>query len=82
MNTPAGFVYKVQGGKLYKLKKSLYGLKLSSGAWFKRFNSTLKGFEYSQVLANHALFTKRSHNSKVIILIVYKDDIIIMGDNA
>ena len=62
--------------KVCKLKKSLYGLKQSPRAWFKRFTKTVKQQWCLQGQADHTLFTKFSATGKIAILIVYVDDII------
>ena len=67
--------------KVCRLKKSLYGLKQSLRAWFKRFSDTLHQLGYKQGQANHTLFTKIDNDGKRTVLIVYADDIIITGDN-
>ena len=59
MRVPPRFEQEVETEKVCKLKKSLYGLKKSPRAWFKKFNRTLNqlGYQYGQ--ANHTLFTSK-----------------------
>ena len=80
MKIPPGFEKGEKVGKVCKLYCSLYGLKQSPRAWFKRFSSTLTRFGYKQGEANHTLFNKHVTSGKRPILIVYVDDIIIIGD--
>ena len=63
-----------------RLKKALYGLKQFSQAWFDRFAKTMVKYGYTQCQANHTLFLKFSSEKKIVILIVYVDDIILTGD--
>jgi len=68
-------------GKICKLYRSLYGLKQSSRVWFKKFSSTLINFRYKQGATDYTLFTKHGENGNKAILIMYVDDIIIIGDD-
>ena len=82
MSLPPGFVDKYGVGKVCKLKKSLYGLKQSPRAWFERFSKVVKKFGFLQSQADHTLFYRHSKEGKVAILIVYVDDIILIGDDC
>jgi hypothetical protein len=80
MDTPPGFEDKI-GSKVCNLKKSLYGLKISSRAWFEKFTQSMKKQGYIQGQADHTLFTKFSLDGKIVVLIVYVDDIILTVDD-
>ena len=41
MTQPEGFVNPKDAGKVYKLKRSIYGLKQASRSWNKRFNDEI-----------------------------------------
>ena len=64
-----------------RLLKALYGLKQSPRAWFGRFSLAMKK-RYSQLYRDHSLFHRHSNIEKITILIVYVDDIIIIGDDS
>ena len=81
MKVPLGFEEEMGNSKVCKLHKSPYGLKQSPRAWSKKFSSTLTDFGCKQGNADHTLFTKHTTNGKKSILIVYVDDIIIIGDD-
>ncbi|KAH9791507.1 hypothetical protein KPL71_003788 [Citrus sinensis] len=80
MKPPPGFNEKFRT-KVYKLKRSLYGLKQFHRAWFERFTNFVKSQGYDQGQYDHTLFTKRSIEDKIYVLIVYVDDIILTGDD-
>ena len=66
--------------QVYRLRKSLYGLKQSPKAWFGRFTSFMKSIGYKQSNSDHTLFLK--HNEEQITaLIVYVDDMIVTGND-
>ncbi|KAA0048527.1 transportin-3 isoform X1 [Cucumis melo var. makuwa] len=80
MSPPPGFEAQF-GQQVYKLQKSLYGLKQSPRAWFDRFTTFVKSQGYSQGHSDHTLSTKASKTGKIAILIVYVDDIVLTGDD-
>ena len=45
MELPPGFEDQLGRGKMCRLKKSLYGLKQSPRAWFKKFTQSMKAWD-------------------------------------
>jgi hypothetical protein len=80
MQIPPGFDTAETEGKVLRLHRSLYGLKQSPRAWFDRFRRAVLQLGYKQSNADHTLFYKRNM-SRLTILIVYVDDIVITGDD-
>lgn len=72
MTTTLGFNMLNVQWKVCKLKKILYELKQSLGAWFGRFRIAI----VKTWLTNHTLFMKRQ-SQKVTTLIVYVDNIVV-----
>jgi len=70
-----------QNNKVYKLKKTIYGLKQSPRAWFGKFTKVMKQFGYMQSNRDHTLFFKHSDEGKSTIVLVYVDDIIATGSD-
>ena len=64
-----------------KLKRSLYGLKQASRSWFEKFRSTILSFSFTQSQYDSFLFFHTSV-SGIVILLVYVDDIIIIGTDC
>ena len=64
-----------------KLRKALYGLKQSPRVWFERFSKVMKNMGYRQSQGDHALFIKHSDLGGVTTLLVYVDDIIMIGND-
>ncbi|WJZ94687.1 hypothetical protein VitviT2T_013525 [Vitis vinifera] len=77
---PRCMVSEKQCQKVCKLKKSLYGLKQSSRAWFGRFTKSMRAFGYRQSNSDHTLFLKKQHG-KITALIVYVDDMVVTGND-
>ncbi|GKE55159.1 retrotransposon protein, putative, ty1-copia subclass, partial [Tanacetum coccineum] len=80
MVQPEGFVDPNQPRKVYKLQKSIYGLKQASRSWNKRLDEEIKRFGFAQNLDEPCVYQKAS-GSNVTFLILYVDDIIIMGNH-
>ena len=78
MEVPPGFSH--QDNKVCKLKKAIYGLKQSPRAWYAKLSSTLLDHDFKKCNSDSSLFVKKQ-NGKIIIVLVYVDDIIITGND-
>ena len=79
MDLPPSFDSEQKNRKVC-LKKSLYGLKKLSRAWFGRFTRSIQQHDYKQAQTDHTLFHK-TVGKKITILIVYVDNIIVIGND-
>ena len=80
MEIPLGLETPSNHQIVSSLEKALYGLQQSPRAWFDRFSKTLVNYGYTQCQADHTLFVKFSSEKKIVVLIVYVDEIIPIGD--
>ncbi|GKA58904.1 retrotransposon protein, putative, ty1-copia subclass [Tanacetum coccineum] len=80
MVQPEGFIDPNQLRKVCKLQRFIYGLKQASRSWNKRFDEEIKMFGFDQNLDELCVYQKASR-SNVTFLILYVDDIIIMGNH-
>ena len=62
------------------MEKCAYGLKQSPQAWFDRFAKAIQQQGYKQAHIDHTLFY-RHKDSKIKILIIYVDNIMLTGDD-
>ena len=60
MEQPPGFVAHGEIGRFGHLRKSLYGLKQSSRAWFDKFNEVIEKFGMQKSKSDHYVFYKNS----------------------
>ncbi|GAA0183974.1 transmembrane signal receptor [Lithospermum erythrorhizon] len=80
LKQPPGFIHPNFPNHVCRLHKSLYGLKQAPRSWFETFSSFfLRGFVQSKV--DSSLFNFRSGTS-LVYLLVYVDDIIIIGSSS
>ena len=80
MQLPVGYSLSPPS-TVYRLRKSLYGLKQLPRMWFGRFSAVMKAEGYAQSNGDSSLFYPHSP-SGVSILVVYVDDILITGSDA
>ncbi|GJV18265.1 retrotransposon protein, putative, ty1-copia subclass [Tanacetum coccineum] len=80
MEQPEGFVNPKYPNRVCKLKRSIYGLKQASRQWNKRFDDEIKKFGFTQNRDEPCVYLKAS-GSNVTFLILYVNDILIMGNN-
>ena len=81
MAQPQGYVDPALPKHVYLLHKALYGLKQAPRAWFERFISQLLHIGFCASTADGNLFILR-HGSSIVFLLLYVDDIIIIGNNS
>jgi len=81
MEQPEGFIKKGHEGKVYKLKKALYGLKQASLAWNKEANESLKSLGFKHLISDAGIYVVKQEGT-IIVIILYVDDVIFMGNNA
>jgi hypothetical protein len=65
---------------VFKLQKSLYGLKQASRKWYEKLTSLLLSEGYTQSNSDYSLFIN-AHGSDFTALLVYVDDIILAGSS-
>ena len=78
MTQPEGFVDPDNAGKVCKLQRSIYGLKQASRSWNIRFDQTVKAFGFVKNEDDPCVYKKLS-GSNVVFLVLYVDDILIIG---
>jgi hypothetical protein len=80
MTQPEGFVNPKNAGKICKLQKSIYGLKQASQSWNLRFDEVIKGFGFIKNEEEPCVY-KRTSGSALVFLVLYVDDILLIGNN-
>lgn len=78
MEQPEGFKVKGKEDMMCKLKKSLYGLKQAPRQWYKKFDSFMIDHGYQRTNVDHCVYIRRFGND-FIILLLYVDDMLIVG---
>ena len=74
MKLPPGF-QAANRNKVFKLQKSLYGLKQAGRQWYAKLSNFLKSHNYNISTVDHSLFLKHD-GEKITALLVYVDDIV------
>ncbi|GJS05794.1 retrotransposon protein, putative, ty1-copia subclass [Tanacetum coccineum] len=80
MVQPEGFVNPKYPNRVCKLKHSIYRLKQASRQCNKRFDDEIKKFGFTQNRDEPCVY-KKANGSNVTFLILYVDDILIMGNH-
>lgn len=77
MKQPPGFA---KGDKVYRLKKSLYGLKQAAKVWNDTLNNSLlsNGFRRSDI--DNCLYLYNS-GGVIMMILVHVDDLLVIGNN-
>jgi hypothetical protein len=76
VDQPPGFEVKEQPTKVYRLKKSLYGLKKVSRVWYNRIDTYLIKSDFSRSQNEPTLYNKTYQQGKIMIECLYVDDMI------
>ncbi|CAM8901281.1 unnamed protein product [Rhodiola kirilowii] len=81
MEQPEGFEEKGKENMVCKLNKSLYGLKQAPRKWYKKFESFMIDQGYMKLNSDHCVFTCKFTDDDLIILLIYVDDMLIVGQD-
>ena len=76
-----GFVSPYQEQKVCKLQRSIYGLKQASRSSNIRFDDVIKTYGFEQNVDEPCVY-KRIINKKVVFLVLYVDDILLIGNDV
>ena len=61
------------------LKKNLYGLKQAPCQWYSKFESFIFDNGFKVLNVDNCVYTKRYKNDNFIVLLLYVDDMFIVG---
>ena len=75
-----GFTFK-NGNQVYKLHRSIYGMKQASRSWNFQFDEIIKEFCFSQN-QDEACVYKKVNGSVVMSLVLNVDDMQLIGDDV
>ncbi|GJV50315.1 retrotransposon protein, putative, ty1-copia subclass [Tanacetum coccineum] len=81
MVQPEGFVDPKHPNKVCKLQHFIYGLKQASRSWNKRFYEEIKKIVFAKNPDEPCVYLKAS-GSNVAFLVLYVDDILLMGNSV
>ena len=76
--------FHVEGKEDYvcRLRKSLYGLMQAPRQWYKKFESVMCEQGYRKTTSDHCVFVRNFSNDIFIILLLYVEDMLIVGKNV
>ena len=78
---PEGYVEPGHENWVYLLKRALYDLKQAPYAWYENIKAALRGFEFVRCEMDHGIFVT-TKNGHLVYLVVYVDDLLIMGERT
>ncbi|KAL0400369.1 UNVERIFIED_CONTAM: Retrovirus-related Pol polyprotein from transposon TNT 1-94 [Sesamum radiatum] len=80
MDQPEGFTAVVEEHKVY-LQRSIYGLKQASQSWNTHFDEVIRGYDFIKNDCDPCIYKKIS-GSSVAYLVLYVDDILLIGNDV
>ncbi|GJX34125.1 putative RNA-directed DNA polymerase [Tanacetum coccineum] len=81
MEQPEGFQVKGNQGYVCRFQKSLYEFKQAPRQWYKKFESVIGKQGYRKTSSDHCVFFQKFGDDDFIILLLYVDDMLIVGKN-
>ena len=79
MEQPKGFKVLGKENLVCHLTKSLYGLKQAPRQWYKKFDTFMAEHDFKRTENDHCVFIKRYASGEFLILLLYVDDMLIVG---
>ena len=76
-----GFITKGQEHMVYKLQRSIYGLKQASRSWNIKFDQAIKTFGFDKSLDKPCVY-KIIQGATIIFLVLYVNDILLIENDV
>ena len=64
-----------------RLRKNLHGLKQAPRQWYLKFDNFMTEQGYGRCHFDHCVYFKRLDDGNYIILLLYVDDMLVVGSN-
>jgi len=81
MEQPEGYEGPGKEHLMCHLKKSLYALKQAPRQWYKKFESFMTKHSFKKTIADHCVFINGYEDGNFIILLLYVNDMLIIGQS-
>ncbi|KAL0403952.1 UNVERIFIED_CONTAM: Retrovirus-related Pol polyprotein from transposon TNT 1-94 [Sesamum radiatum] len=81
MDQPEGFTSVGEEQKVFHLQRSIYGLKQASRSWNIHFDEVIRGYDFIKNDFDPCVYKKVS-GSSVAFLVLYVDDILLIGNDV
>ena len=82
MEQPEGFIAPGSEAKLvYKLHRSLYGLRQADRAWYKKIDSALSELGLKPTMSDNGIFVLREA-STIVYILLYEDDLLLISNDV
>ncbi|KAL0439436.1 UNVERIFIED_CONTAM: hypothetical protein Slati_2426600 [Sesamum latifolium] len=81
MDQPEGFTAVGEEQKVCHLQRSIYGLKQASRSWNTHFDKVIRGYDFIKNDYDPCIYKKIS-GSSVAYLVLYVDDILLIGNDV
>src|SRR5260370_38859249 len=82
MESPLGSSNYGSPGIIWKLVKSLYGLKQASHAWYKKARIEFNSLGFIWCNMDYSVFVHTHHDGHFCIITLYVDDLMILSDDV
>ena len=80
MIQPEGYTSQEFPNKVCRLQRSIYGLKQASRSWNMRFDDAIRSYEFINNEDKSSVYKKIS-GSIIIFVVIYVDDILLIGND-
>lgn len=82
VDKPLGYIKIGNVHKVYRLKRALYGLKQAPLAWYSCVEASFLKEDFQKCPYEHTLFVKVKDGGKMLIVFLYVDDLIFIGNDS
>ncbi|KAL0448248.1 UNVERIFIED_CONTAM: Copia protein [Sesamum latifolium] len=81
MDQPEGFTTVGEEQNVYRLQRSIYGLKQASQSWKTHFDEVIRGYNFIKNDYDSCIY-KKINGSSVAYLVLYVDDILLIANDV